>query len=61
VEVSMASSIRQEYGYPMVTSSDAHFLEDIGKSSTCFMIEDVSVDEINKALRNEMGRRIILN
>jgi PHP family Zn ribbon phosphoesterase len=61
VEVSMASSIKQEYGYPVVTSSDAHFLEDIGKSSTCFMIEDMSVDEINKALRNEMGRRIIRN
>ena len=61
VEVSMPSSIRQEYGYPVVTSSDAHFLEDIGKSSTCFMIENVSIDEINKALRNEMGRRVILN
>ncbi len=61
VEVSMASSINEEYGYPVVTSSDAHFLEDIGKNSTYFMIEDMSVDEINKALRNEMGRRIILN
>lgn len=61
VEVSMASSIKQEYGYPVVTSSDAHFLEDIGKSTTYFVIEDVSVDEINKALRNEMGRRVILN
>jgi predicted metal-dependent phosphoesterase TrpH len=61
VEVSRASSIKQEYGYPVVTSSDAHFLQDIGKNSTCFMIEDVSIDEISKALRNEMGRRIIVN
>lgn len=61
VEVSMASSIGQEYDYPVVTSSDAHFLEDIGKNCTCFVIEDVSVDEINKALRSEMGRRVILN
>lgn len=61
VEVSRASSVKQEYGYPVVTSSDAHFLQDIGKNSTCFMIEDVSVDEISKALRNEMGRRIIVN
>ena len=61
VEVSRASSVKQEYGYPVVTSSDAHFLQDIGKNSTCFMIEDVSVDEISKALRGEMGRRVILN
>ncbi len=61
VEVSRPSSTGQDYGYPVVTFSDAHFLEDIGNSSTCFMIEDVSVDEIKKALRNEMGRRIIVN
>jgi predicted metal-dependent phosphoesterase TrpH len=61
LEVSRPSSINQEYGYSMVTFSDAHFLEDIGNSWTCFMIEDASVDEIRKALRNEMGRRIVVN
>ena len=61
LEVSTPSSIKQGYDYPIVTFSDAHFLEDIGKSYTCFMIEDVSVDEIKKALHNEMGRRIIVN
>jgi len=61
VEVSVPSAVKQGYDYPVVTSSDAHFLGDIGKSSTCFMVENLSVDEINKALRNEMGRRIILN
>jgi predicted metal-dependent phosphoesterase TrpH len=61
VEVSSSSSIREGYDYPVVTFSDAHFLEDIGNSSTHFMIEDVSVDEIKKALHNEMGRRIIVN
>jgi predicted metal-dependent phosphoesterase TrpH len=61
LEVSRPSSIRQAYDYPVVTFSDAHFLEDIGKNCTHFMIEDVSVDEITKALRNEMGRRIIVN
>ena len=60
LEVSTPSSIKQGYDYPVVTFSDAHFLEDIGKSYTCFMIEDVSVDEIKKALHNEMGRRIIV-
>jgi len=61
VEVSNPSSVRQEYGYPVVTSSDAHFLEDIGKNSTCFMIEDASLQEISKALRCELGRMVVSN
>ena len=61
VEVSRPSSTIQDYNYPVVTFSDAHFLEDIGNNSTEFMIEDATVDEIKKALRNEMGRRIIVN
>ena len=60
LEVSTPSSIKQGHDYPVVTFSDAHFLDDIGKSYTHFMIEDVSVDEIKKALHNEMGRRIIV-
>lgn len=61
VEVSIPSSVRQEYDYPVVTSSDAHFLEDIGKNSTCFMIEDTSLQEISKALRCELGRMVVSN
>ena len=61
VEVSVTSSARQDYGYPVVTSSDAHFLEDIGKNSTCFMIEDLSVQEISKAFRCELGRMVVSN
>lgn len=59
--LSSLSSIKHGYDYPVVTFSDAHFLDDIGKNYTYFMIEDFSVDEIKKALRNEMGRRIIIN
>jgi predicted metal-dependent phosphoesterase TrpH len=61
VEVSNPSSAGQEYGYPVVTSSDAHFLEDIGKNSTCFMIEEASLQEISKALRCELGRMVVSN
>ncbi len=61
VEVSRPFPAGQGYGYPVVTSSDAHFLEDIGKNSTCFMLEDSSLDEIRKALRAESGRRIVAN
>jgi predicted metal-dependent phosphoesterase TrpH len=61
LEVSRPSSAGQGYDYPVVTFSDAHFLDDIGKNCTHFMIEDVSIDEIRKALRDEMGRRVIVN
>lgn len=61
LEISMPSSMEQGHDYPVVISSDAHFLQDIGRNSTCFMIEDSSLAEIGKALRNEMGRRVLLN
>jgi predicted metal-dependent phosphoesterase TrpH len=63
LEVSALSSIKRGYDYPVVTFSDAHFLEDIGRSYTNFMImtENVPVDEIKKALNNKMGRKIIYN
>lgn len=46
--------------YPMVVSSDAHFLEDIGKARTCFLMEEITVNELKKTFKNEAGRRIIL-
>ncbi|UCC97040.1 MAG: PHP domain-containing protein [Phycisphaerales bacterium] len=61
VEVAQPSSMKQAYGYPVVTFSDAHFLEDVGKSLTCFMVEEISLDEIRMALRSEMGRKVVLN
>ena len=61
LEVARPSSINLKYNYPIVTFSDAHFLEDIGRSCTEFIVEELSVSEIRKALHNEMGRRIVLN
>jgi len=61
VEVSRAESARQSYDYPVIVSSDAHFIEDIGSNCTCFEIEQESVDEIGKALRGQMGRMVLLN
>ena len=43
----------------MVTFSDAHSLEDIGKSHTCFLIEKASVEEIRKALSGKESRRVV--
>lgn len=59
LEVSPRSSIASWGDFPVVTSSDAHFLNEIGKSSTCFLLEEATLEEIAKALREEDGRRII--
>ena len=43
-------------GFPVVTSSDAHYLHDIGKAYTTFMIEKPALDEIKLALEKKGGR-----
>jgi predicted metal-dependent phosphoesterase TrpH len=47
------------YGYPITSSSDAHYPEDIGKCYTSFLLQEGTVTEIKKALRNEEGRKLI--
>lgn len=47
------------YNYPITCSSDAHYLDDIGKGSTSFLLEEGSLAEIKKALKNEEGRKLI--
>lgn len=50
----------QAPGFPLVTFSDAHFLEDIGKGSTTFLIKEPKVYEIKKALLDKDGRKILM-
>jgi len=45
--------------YPVITGSDAHTPEDIGKRHTCFLMEDASVGEIKKALAGRAGRKAV--
>ncbi len=45
--------------YPITCSSDAHYPDDIGKGFTSFLLEDISVAEIKKALRGEEGRKLV--
>jgi len=47
------------YNYPITCSSDAHYPDDIGKSYTTFLLEEGSLAEIKKALKNEDGRKLI--
>ena len=46
--------------YPLITSSDAHTLTDIGKSKTTFLMEEVSVEEMRLALLGKGGRKVLL-
>ena len=50
----------QRYDFPMVTFSDAHSLEDIGKSFSSFLIEEASIEETKKALMGKDGRKMII-
>jgi predicted metal-dependent phosphoesterase TrpH len=46
-------------GFRIVTSSDSHFLEEIGSVWTTFLLESPSLDEVRLALRESSGRRLI--
>jgi len=46
-------------GFPLVTFSDAHYIDDIGKTSTTFLLEDITVSELKQALKNKNGRSIL--
>lgn len=59
LEVSYRAKIEKREDYPVITSSDAHFLTDIGKCYTRFWLEEANFGEIKKALRGQRGRCII--
>jgi 3',5'-nucleoside bisphosphate phosphatase len=46
--------------FPMVVSSDAHFLDDIGRKRTRFLVEEVSIEELRKSFKGEAGRKVFL-
>lgn len=56
VEPSKRNSIPQGDVFPFITSSDAHWLRDIGKRHTNFLMEKASIKEMRKCLRGEDGR-----
>jgi len=53
----MASFAR---AFPVVVSSDAHFLEDVGKRHTRFLLKEITVEELRKSFKKEGGRRVLL-
>ncbi len=49
----------QAFGFPVIASSDAHSVDDIGRSSTVFLVKEATATEIGKALHNEDGRSVL--
>lgn len=49
-----AKKIGNKFG--VICSSDAHYLEDIGRGKTAFYINEINLSEIKLALRGEQGR-----
>jgi 3',5'-nucleoside bisphosphate phosphatase len=45
--------------YPFITSSDAHFIRDIGTSTTKFFLEEPTFAELKMALQKQNGRHIL--
>lgn len=46
--------------FPIVVSSDAHVLEEIGRKRTRFLLKEITVEELGKSFRGEAGRRVVL-
>ena len=66
LEISKLTGIRQgrlQYQeldrYPFVTSSDAHFIRDIGSSTTKILMAEPGFTELGMAFSAQDGRRIL--
>lgn len=46
---------------PLIKNSDAHFLKDIGKGSTMFLMENPTFGEIRLALQGKAGRKVVVS
>jgi hypothetical protein len=44
--------------YVMINNSDAHFIDDVGRRTTDFIIEQPTFNELAKALKKEDGRSV---
>ena len=66
LEISKRTGLRQgrlQYAdlsrYPFITSSDAHFIRDIGSSTTQILLAEPTFAELKMALLRQNGRRIL--
>jgi PHP family Zn ribbon phosphoesterase len=62
VEISAKGKVEdfKNVSFPIMTSSDAHKLDDIGSSFTRFFMEEVNLEEMKKSLLGKDGRKVIV-
>ena len=60
-DTKMADQIKELHDYTFVTNSDAHSLAKIAREYQVIAIKEPTFLELQKALKNEDGRRIIAN
>jgi len=65
VEISAATPLEEakatfsHFGnFPMITNSDAHYIHDIGKVHTTFLLSEPTIEELKKAFLHVDGRKI---
>ena len=46
--------------FAFITSSDAHFIDDVGKRYTCFLMKERSFEEIRMCLAGKNGRYVMI-
>jgi predicted metal-dependent phosphoesterase TrpH len=60
IKPSEINRINQGRDFVFITSSDAHFIDDVGKRYTCFQMKEDTFEEIRKCLSRENGRKVII-
>ena len=60
VDPSKSDDIKTGKDYVYITSSDAHFINDIGKRYTCFLMKETTFEEIRKCFSRENGRYVMI-
>jgi len=58
--LTLLSKSKLQSGLPIIISSDAHCLKDIGKGYTYFLMSNVNMSEIKKCLYGREGREVII-
>ena len=60
IEPSKKDKFNTGRDFIFITSSDAHLINDIGKRYSCFLMEEITFEEIRKCLGKENGREVII-
>ena len=60
-DTNLADNISELEGKTFVTNSDAHSLPKIAREYNKILVEDISFKELVKALKNEDGRKVLVN